>query len=84
MLIRLKATLGEPAGPDRDEQIVVQLRDFIDLLRIHIRKEEALVISVAERVLRQSEVELLKARMSRGVRAERHPGPPSGQKGVGS
>jgi hemerythrin-like domain-containing protein len=84
MLIRLLATLEEPAGPDRDEQIVVQLRDFIDLLRIHIRKEEALVISVAERVLRPPEIELLKTRMSRGIRAERHSSPPSGQKGARS
>ncbi len=82
MLARLTATLAEPPGPDRGEQIAVQLRDFIDLLRIHIRKEEALVISVAERVLRPREVELLATRMSRGIREARHPGPPSGQKGA--
>ena len=82
MLVRLRATLAEPAGLDRDEQIAVQLRDFIDLLRIHIRKEEALVISVAERVLRPREVELFATRMSRGIRAAHYPGPSSGQKGV--
>lgn len=84
MLTRLLATLAEPAGPDRDEQVVVQMRDFIDLLRIHIRKEEALVISVAERVLRPREIELLTERMSRGARAERDSGSASGQKGARS
>jgi len=64
MLARLAATLAEPARPDRDEQIGVQLRDFIDLLRIHIRKEEALVMRVAEQVLPPREVQVLSARMS--------------------
>jgi len=70
MLARLTATFLEPVGPDRDEQIAVQLRDFIDLLRIHIRKEEAVVISVAERVLRPREVEALAARMPQPPRGE--------------
>jgi hemerythrin-like domain-containing protein len=82
MLARLTATLDEPAGPERDEQIAVQIRDFIDLLRIHIRKEEALVISVAERVLRPREVEFLATRMALGARAGHHAGPVEGQKGV--
>jgi hemerythrin-like domain-containing protein len=75
MLSRLESTLAEPPRPDRDEQVAVQLRDFIDLLRIHIRKEEALVISVAERVLRPREVQALAARMSQGPRTERGGGP---------
>jgi hemerythrin-like domain-containing protein len=33
------------------ERFVVPLRDLIDLLRIHIRKEEALVFHVAEQIL---------------------------------
>lgn len=70
MLERLKATLLEPAQADRDEQLAVQVRDFIDLLRIHIRKEEAVVISVAERVLRPREVQALAARMSQAPRSE--------------
>lgn len=71
MLARLSATLDEPSGTDRDEQVGVQLRDFIDLLRIHLRKEEALVIRVAERVLRPRDVQALAARMSQGPRPER-------------
>jgi hemerythrin-like domain-containing protein len=71
MLARLAATLAEPSGAERDEQIAVQLRDFIDLLRIHLRKEEALVIRVAERVLRPREVQALAARMSHDPRPER-------------
>lgn len=75
MLQRLKATLAEAEQPDRDEQIAVQLRDFIDLLRIHIRKEEAVVISVAERVLRPREVQALAARMPQTPRSESGGGP---------
>jgi len=71
MLARLTATLAEPARADRDEQIAVQLRDFIDLLRIHLRKEEALVIRVAEQLLRPREVQALAERMSQGPRPER-------------
>jgi hemerythrin-like domain-containing protein len=63
MLATIMQTLKEPAAPERNEQFAVQLRDLIDLLRIHIRKEEAVVISVAERVLRPQEVEVLAARM---------------------
>jgi hemerythrin-like domain-containing protein len=64
MLSDLEETLSLP-GDDR-EQITVQVRDLVDLLRIHIRKEEALVIGMAERVLRPAEVEALAARMNRG------------------
>jgi hemerythrin-like domain-containing protein len=75
MLERLKSTLSEPDPYDRGEQLAVQLRDFIDLLRIHIRKEEAVVISVAERVLRPREVQALAARMSQAPRGETGGGP---------
>lgn len=68
MLADLEETLSLP-GEDRDEQMTVQVRDLVDLLRIHIRKEEALVIGMAERVLRPAEVEALAARMSRGPAA---------------
>jgi hemerythrin-like domain-containing protein len=64
MLSDLEETLSLP-GDDR-EQMTVQVRDLADLLRIHIRKEEALVIGMAERVLRPAEVEALAARMNRG------------------
>ncbi len=66
MLRALKRLIATPPGQARDEQVRVQLRDFVDLLRIHIRKEEAVVIGVAERVLQPSEVEALAARMVSG------------------
>jgi hemerythrin-like domain-containing protein len=65
MLADLEETLSLPSEM-RDEPMKVQVRDLVDLLRIHIRKEEALVIGMAERVLRPAEVEALTARMSRG------------------
>jgi len=78
MLSRLRETLREPAGDARNEQIGVQLRDFVDLLRIHIRKEEAVVISVAERVLKPREVQALAARMAHPERGESNRRPGSG------
>jgi len=51
MLRGLAWLMIQPAGPTREEQIAVQVRDLVDLLRIHVRKEEAVVFSVAERVL---------------------------------
>ena len=85
MLAQLEATVAEPAGSERDEQLGVQMRDLIDLLRIHIRKEEALVISVAERVLRPREVEALAARMPSGERGAQAKNPRAGRsKGANS
>jgi hemerythrin-like domain-containing protein len=51
MLVALAHLLTQPAAPARDEQVEIQVRDLVDLLRIHVRKEEAVVFSVAERVL---------------------------------
>lgn len=65
MLAALRATLDEPAGMARNEQLGVQARDLADLLRIHIRKEEALVFTVAERLLPKSELMALGARFVR-------------------
>jgi hemerythrin-like domain-containing protein len=65
MLDDLEETIAEAPGMIRDEQLAIELRDFVDLLRIHIRKEEAIVINVAERVLSAEEVEALGARMGR-------------------
>lgn len=80
MLERLDALLAKPAAADRDEQIVVQARDLVDLLRIHIRKEEQAVFAVAARVLTALELTRL------GERVERHretldpeSGPPAGK-----
>lgn len=83
MLADLEETLSLP-GDDR-EQVAVQVRDLVDLLRIHIRKEEALVIGMAERVLRPAEVEALSARMNRGPAQSCDLGPRHGpSKGVQS
>ena len=68
MLADLEEMLALP-GEARDEPMTVQIRDLVDLLRIHIRKEEALVIGVAERVLQPAEVEALSVRMNRGPAA---------------
>ena len=62
MLARLQKTLRRRAGAGRDEEIAVQARDLIDLLRLHIRKEE-IVLGVAERVLTPAEIEALDARV---------------------
>src|SRR5690349_15923677 len=43
MLGDLRDALTKPATSTRNEQVAVALRDFVDLLRIHIRKEELLV-----------------------------------------
>ena len=77
MLDDLGAMLDVPAGTARNEQIAIGFRDFIDLLRIHIRKEEAIVIGVAERVLNDAEVEALAARLGRRTGAD-HQRPDSG------
>jgi hemerythrin-like domain-containing protein len=62
MLETLAATLAAPANDARDEQIAVQVRDLVDLLRIHIRKEETLVFGVAERIIRPCDLAELEAR----------------------
>lgn len=64
MLASLRATLDRDPGPARDEQIVVQLGDFIDLLRIHVRKEEASIFTIAARVLDSAEILALSRRLA--------------------
>ena len=64
MLLRLDALLGQPPGASRDEQIVVQARDLVDLLTIHIRKEEYSVLNVARRVLTPEEITALGERIA--------------------
>jgi len=48
MLAGLAQTLTLAPGPARDEQLAVQARDLAELLRLHIRKEEAVVFRLAE------------------------------------
>lgn len=51
MLEALRPSLASPALAARRAPIGVQLRDLVDLLRIHVRKEDAIVFRLAERVL---------------------------------
>lgn len=51
LLTTLLGWLVAPASDMRDEQIQVVLRDFIDLLRLHIHREESAVFDVISRVL---------------------------------
>lgn len=68
MLARLQATLREKKTADRDEQITVQVHDMADLLRLHIRKEEALVFHVAARLLDPEDIGEVLNRMNAGPR----------------
>jgi hemerythrin-like domain-containing protein len=65
MLASLRNTLSEPPGPARDEQIGIQAADLAELLRIHIRKEEAIVFAVAERLMQPGERSLVRERFAR-------------------
>ena len=69
MLVTLCALLERSPDAARDEQIVVLARDFSDLLRLHIRKEESFVFDVAERVLSRAELD----EMAAGLDSFRNP-----------
>lgn len=64
MLESLDRLLAQAASPARDEQVSVQVRDFVDLLRIHIHKEEAAVFRVAARVLTPQDLQQLAERIA--------------------
>jgi hemerythrin-like domain-containing protein len=64
MLAGLSRTLDEPAAAARNEQIAIQIQDLADLLRIHIRKEEAVVFAVAERLMHPSDLATLGRRLA--------------------
>lgn len=63
MLERLIETMREEPDPERDEQIAVQVADLAELLRIHIRKEESLILSVTARLLRPDDIEAVWTRL---------------------
>jgi hemerythrin-like domain-containing protein len=63
MLATLAGVLAGPAGRERDEQVPVQTRDLADLFRIHVRKEEALIYRMAERVLPHETLQHLAERL---------------------
>src|SRR5262245_10889149 len=72
MLADLWNILDRPRSHDRDVQIAVQVRDLVDLLRVHIRKEESVVFDVSERVLRPSELRGLRRRLTSLLPARKH------------
>jgi hemerythrin-like domain-containing protein len=72
MLACFTDALARGPGAEHEEQLIVQLRDLIDLLRIHIRKEETLVFGLAERVLEDSDRAELEA-LRRADRAAHKP-----------
>jgi hemerythrin-like domain-containing protein len=81
MLAALADAFALAPGPVREEQLQVQTWDFVQLLRIHIRKEEHSVFDLAERVLRPHEVRDLVERLEtcfprkiRGVHTGRRKG----------
>lgn len=63
MLTGLGQLLTQAREPIRDEQISVQVRDLVDLLRIHVRKEDALVFSIAERLLSEKTLHRIAERL---------------------
>ena len=81
MLEALQRRVEQPATAERDEQLAVQTCDFVDLLRIHVRKEEAVVFRVAERVLEPADLREVAIRMKRGAtaRSRRVRGNPKGK-----
>jgi hemerythrin-like domain-containing protein len=74
MLTLVLATLERVADAARREQLAIQIQDLVELLRIHIRKEEAIVLSVAEPLLRPSELSSLAARLL--IASDHTTGPP--------
>ncbi len=80
ILASLARLLGQPVSAARDEQFVVQWRDFAALLRIHVRKEEALVFNVAEHALPPRELARVEAlRFPRRAAARLRPRPDTGK-----
>lgn len=63
MLDRIAETMSEEPGLDRDEQLAVQIGDLSELLRIHVRKEESLVLSVTARLLRPVDLDAIVERL---------------------
>jgi hypothetical protein len=78
MLATITRWLDAPVSASRDEQLQVVLRDFIDLLRLHIHREESAVFDVASRVLSNPEAEELARRIAPHVDLNPPPGSESG------
>lgn len=63
LLASIAERLQQPRSRERDERLAVDARDLVDLLRIHVRKEERIVFRVMERVLGPEELADLAARL---------------------
>jgi len=62
MLAALVRTIDDAPGPRRDEQVIVQLRDLVDLVRIHVRKEEVLVLAASPAASRSPDARTFRRR----------------------
>lgn len=78
-LAELRAALARPRDRARDEQLEVLARDFTDLLRLHIRKEESLVLDVASRVLTGAELAAIAEGLDAFRRETHDPRAPEGR-----
>lgn len=74
LLALLAKTVDLPRTPRRDERLAVAMRDFVDLLRIHIHKEESAVFDVVPRVLDGADLDALALRLAPFLGSEDHPG----------
>ena len=67
MLATIDGWLERPGSEARSEQLQVVLRDLIDLLRLHIQREESAVFDVASRVLTAQEAGELSHRIAESL-----------------
>lgn len=65
MTRNLSSLLQEPQGAQRDEQLGVLGRDLVDLLRLHIRKEERSIFDWSERALPTADRREIQRRLAR-------------------
>lgn len=70
MLAELKRTLDSPHDSGLGARLAVQVRDLVDLLRIHIRKEESVVYRVSELTLPARDRDALVERLARSLADE--------------
>lgn len=79
MLAALAEMLSRPRSRARDEQIVVLARDLSDLLRLHIHREESVVLDVASRVLSRAEIAAMAVGLDAYTRGTQDPRAPEGR-----
>lgn len=67
----LREAIARTPDATREVQMRVHVRDLADLLRIHVRKEEAYVFHIAERVLGADRLQLLAENLMLSSKPER-------------